>query len=457
VWLRVHLPTRRPGRGPRRQAFRHRRSRPTASALALTLALTLAAALLAGGAVLAQSQPGSAPPAAEPPSPTAGAPTSPDPSAAAGLTVWTTYQGAALAWLQDQAQAFTAAFGKPVEITSMKLGDIKQRAMLEAKKGAAADVFVGVPHDQFSALADAGILADMGDYATGRYLAQLSPQAARAFRYQGTLYGLPLSVEGPALILDTRLVGTVPASYAQLKRLAASLTHGGQYGFAFDAANFYYAYAWLRSYGGYVFGSSPQGTIDPADVGLAAEGSIAGARELKALRFGDHLLPQASDYASIRKLFLDGKLAMTYDGPWAIPAIVRAGIPVKVVPMPTLADGTAWHGFMNVDGVLLDHFSRDRVGAANLAKWLTAEGAQTALARQAGSIPASRQALASVKDDAIIAGFGRALANAVAIPNVPAMGSVWGPMDDALGAIMASADSDVGSLLRRAAASVSTP
>jgi len=376
---------------------------------------------------------------------------------APGLQVWTTYQGAALAWLKGQAAAYGQQFDKQVEITSMKLGDIKQRALVEADKGKAADLFVGVPHDQFSALADAGVLADMGNYATGRYLASLSAQAARAFRYQGTLYGLPLSVQGPALIVNSDLVPTVPSTYAQLKKVAASLTGGGQYGFAVDAGNFYYAYGWLRTFGGYVFGTDAQGNADPTDLGLASAGSVAGLEELKALRFQDGLLPPDSSYAALRKLFVTGKLAMIYDGPWAIPAIARAKIPVVVAPMPPLADGTPWHGLMNVDGVLVNHYSTDRVGAANLAKWLTQVDAQAALARQAGSIPASPQALARVHSDAIIHGFGEALQDAVAIPNVPAMGTVWGPMDDALGSILASPGSDVKAILARAAATIGNP
>jgi len=405
----------------------------------------------AGGA---QHQPAPATdqaPAEQPAGDTAPAPASPR------LTVWTPYQGAALAWLKDEAAAYGRSFGKQVEVTSLKLGEIKQRTMQGADKGLAADLFVGVPHDQFSALADAGLLADMGNYATGRYLADLNAQAARAFRYDGTLYGLPLSAQGPALIVNTDLVQTPPGSYAELKTEAASLTGGGRYGFGVDAANFYYAFGWLRTFGGYVFGTGAGGGIDTADIGLASEGAVAGLRELKALRYQDGLLPDDGGYDSVRQRFLAGKLAMLYDGPWAIPAIARAGIPVMVTPMPPLADGTPWRGLMNVDGVLVNHYSPDPVGAANLAKWLTQAGAQAALAQRAGSIPVSTQALDRVKGDAVIHGFGEALEHAVAIPNVSAMGAVWGPMDDALSSILASPDSDVKAILERAAAAVGGP
>ncbi len=378
---------------------------------------------------------------------------------AQGLTVWTTYQGSALAWLRSEATTYQQAFGKPVEVITRKLGEIKQGAMTEAAKGAAADVFVGIPQDQFSALADGGVLADVGSFATAHYLSQLSDQAQRAFRYRGVLYGLPLSVQGPALIVNTDLVPRAPASYPEMVSIAEKLTGGGRYGFAFDAGNFYYSYAWLRTFGGAVFGRTAGGAIEPGRTELASPGAVAGARALKALRFDHGLIPDGQDYASLRKLFLDGRLAMTFDGPWAIPAMRAAGIPIAVLPMPPLADGTPFRGFMNVDGVLLNRYSEDPVAAANLAKWLTTTDAQAALARRAGLVPASNAALGKVRDDAVVAGFGAALANAQAIPNVPEMGAVWGPMDRALGTILASKDSDVAAALRAAARSItgSTP
>lgn len=434
----------------------------------LAAAACLALAAGASGSAQAQSRPGSAPPtggapdagpAGEPPAadaPGAGNAPTTLPSAPV-LTVWTPYQGAALAWLRDEAAAYGAAFDKDVQVRSLKLGEIKHRTMQGADKGTAADLFVGVPHDQFSALADAGLLADMGDFATSRYLADLNAQAARAFRYRGTLYGLPLSAKGPALIINTALVAAPPRSYAALKELAGELTHDGTYGFAVDAANFYYAFGWLRTFGGYVFGTGPDGGIKVGDVGLASQGAVAGMRELKALRYQDGLLPETASYGAVRKLFLDGKLAMLYDGPWVVPAIAKADIPIDVTPMPPLQDGSPWRGLMDVDGVLVNHYSQDPVGAANLAKWLTQVDAQAALARRSGSIPVSAQALERVRGDAIIHGFGEALEHAVAIPNVPEMGAVWGPMDDALSTILGSPGSDVKAILDRAAAALGAP
>lgn len=65
------------------------------------------------------------------------------------------------------------------------------------------------------------------------------------------------------------------------------------------------------------------------------------------------------------------------------------------------------------------------------------------MADSAGRTPASISALSVVQDDPIVAGFGSALLNSEPIPNIPAMGQVWGPMGTALATITEDEGSDV--------------
>lgn len=367
-----------------------------------------------------------------------------------GIRVWTTWEDQTLQWLQDQAASFTAAFGVPVEIVKLGLGDVRQQALLSAPQGEAADLFAGIPHDQIGEMAVGGILADMTGYATRSYLEDLSEQARLAYSFGGKLFGLPMYVEGPALIINTNLVADVPASYDELIATAQALTTADTFGFMYDIANFYFAYNWIRTAGGYVFGRTAEGDLDPSDIGLANEGAIRGAQWIRDLRFVHNLIPAGTNYEVANGLFIDGALAMIYNGPWAISQYRAAGVPVKVAPMPPLADGTAWSGFMGVQGVLMNEFSTNKVDAANFAKWLARTDAQVSLARETGRIPASNSALAQVAEDPVIAGFGAALLTAEPMPNIPEMGNVWGPMGDALNVILESPTSDIPAILTRA-------
>lgn len=371
-------------------------------------------------------------------------------STAQELTLWTHVGGPELEWLQAEAANFEAAFGVPVSIVKVDLGEIKQKMLLSAPEGEAADIVVPIPHDQIGEMAIGGVLADMSSYATADYLNDLSEQAKLAFTYNGKLFGLPMYIEGPALIVNTDLVSEVPATFEEMIAAAQDLTTDDTFGFLYDIGNFYFSYVWLNSNGGYVFERGGDGSLMADDIGLANEGSIAGANLLKDLRYDYELIPTGVDYSVADGLFIDGSLGMIYNGPWAIPNYNDAGVPIQVLPIPAMADGTEFSGFMGVQGVLLNQFSENKVNAANFAKWITRADAQVSLAELTGKIPASQSATEQVADDPVIAGFSAALTNAVPMPNIPEMGNVWGPMGDALTVILESADSDPSVELTRA-------
>lgn len=367
-----------------------------------------------------------------------------------GLTVWTTFQDQSLDWLREQAASFTAGFGVDVNIVRLEVNELKQQALLSAPQGEAGDIFVGVPHDQIGEMAVGGVLADMTGYATAAYLADLGEQARLAYTVNGRLFGLPMFVEGPALVVNNDLVPEVPATYEATMALAQELTTADTFGFMHDITNFYFSYGWIHTFGGYVFGRDASGSLVPTDVGLDNEGAIAGGEALKDLRFEYGLIPSGTSFDVANGLFVDGALAMIYTGPWSISQYREAGRDVSVHPVPPLADGTPFSGFMGVQGALVNQFSTAKVEAANFAKWLTRSDAQVSLARLSGRIPASISALGQVTDDPIIAGFGAALLNSEPMPNIPEMGAVWSPMGNALTVMTDSADSDVSALLIQA-------
>ncbi|MEZ4608455.1 MAG: extracellular solute-binding protein, partial [Deinococcales bacterium] len=301
-------------------------------------------------------------------------------------------------------------------MVKVELGEIKQKMLLSDPEGEAADLVVPIPHDQIGEMAVGGVLADMSAYATSDYLADLNEQARLAFTYNGKLFGLPMYVEGPALIVNKALVPEMPASFEDMLSMAQEMTTGEQHGFLYDIGNFYFSYIWINSYGGYVFGRDASGSLDAKDVGLANEGAIKGATLIRDLRHSYGLIPEGVDYGVADGLFLDGSLAMIYNGPWAIANYRDAGIDVVVSPVPASQDGTSFSGFMGVQGILMNEFSSNKVDAANFAKWLTRPAAQVSLAQLTAKIPSSQGAAAQVSDDPVIAGFAAALANAVPMP-----------------------------------------
>ncbi|MEX2501553.1 MAG: extracellular solute-binding protein [Trueperaceae bacterium] len=359
-------------------------------------------------------------------------------------TVWTPYQGPALEVLRQDVADFAELFDVDVEVEEHDLSEIRRRWLAEDDEGPVrVDVVVGVPHDEAVALAQAGVAADLRRAATDVYLSDLHPQARAAFTVDGALVGLPMFAEGPALLYDRAQVDGPPASYAELVDRALEV------GFAFDAGNFYFAYAWLATQGGYLFGRDANGP-DAGDVGLATDGAVAGAEALRALAFPHGLIDADTSYASATGAFRAGRIAMTYDGPWAVAGARRAGIDVAVAPMPPLADGTPWRGFMSVEGVMIDRRWERSTEVVNLAKWIARSEALPAYAARAGRVPVSDRAGRDGAVGEIERGFAAAARAAEPVPTVPAMGRVWGPMERALERLLRDPDAEVRDLLEDA-------
>ena len=365
------------------------------------------------------------------------------------VTVWTHLGNTDLEWLQSQAVSFEENFGVPVQITRIDLGEIKQKMLLSAPEGEAADLVGPIPHDQIGEMAAGGVLADMSQFSTEQYREDLSEQALLAFTFNNRLFGLPMYVEGPALIVNTDLVSEMPANFEDFVSQAESLTGEGNFGFLYDIEDFYFSYVWINSLGGYVFDRTDDGNLEPSDLGLANEGAVEGARLMRSFQHEYGLIPADTELEVAEGLFFDGKAAMIYDGPWMI-SNVPDNVPIQVMPIPAMADGTEFNGFMGVQGILMNEFSQNKTTAANFAKWVTRPEAQIDLANRSGRIPSSQAAAEQVSDDPVIAGFAEALANAVPMPNIPEMGNVWEPMASALSVILESPDSNVEGALQTA-------
>lgn len=341
------------------------------------------------------------------------------------ILVWTQYSGPSLDWLERQLGSFADATGHTVNIERYTLGELRKNAVVAEEGTRVADLLVGIPHDELAELVDLGLLADVSDYATAEYLADLPAEASTAFTYGSELLGLPLTLEGPALIVNTALVPAAPGSYDEFLETAVRLQRGNNAGFMYDFGNFYFSWAWFRSSGASIFSQAAGRGVR---LELSSDAGVQGALALQELRFGRSLIPQGTDYQTAHELFAAGRLAFTYNGPWAVSHYFASGVPLTVMPMPPLLEGNPFSGFMSVQGVLISSSARDLLASANAAKWLVRSAAQLELARSAGRIPASIAAVDSLVDDQILYGFGLALRNSQAVPVNPEMTAVWQPM-----------------------------
>ena len=147
-----------------------------------------------------------------------------------------------------------------------------------APQGDGPDIIIGA-HDWLGELVANGVVEplDLSAVADG-----FNPVAVEAFTYEGQTYGLPYAVENIALVRNTDLVPEAPATFEELETIALQLKSEGTVETcpgdpAGPHGDPYHNYPMYSGVGGYVFGTNPDGSLNPQDVGLDSEGGLAAA------------------------------------------------------------------------------------------------------------------------------------------------------------------------------------
>jgi arabinogalactan oligomer/maltooligosaccharide transport system substrate-binding protein len=336
------------------------------------------------------------------------------------LTVWVDADRAAV--LEEPAAAFTAETGVEVILVPKEFGDIRDSFIAQAPSGNGPDVVIGA-HDWLGTLVTNGVVApvELGDKSDA-----FLDVAITAMSYEGQVYGVPYSVENIALVRNTALASSAPATFDEM--IAMGKDAGTEYPFLVgldpEAADPYHLYPFQTSFGAPVFGTAADGSYDAG----ALEIGNAGGEEFAAWlgeqgAAGVFNTNITGDLA--REKFLAGDAPFFLTGPWNVPAAIEAGIDVAIDPIPSAGGGDA-QPFVGVQGFFLSSKSTNALAANKfIVEYIGSEEVQTALFEVGGRAPALTASYDAASSDAIVAGFGAVGANAVPMPSIPAMSSVW--------------------------------
>jgi len=339
----------------------------------------------------------------------------PPPAPVATLKIWADDTRTPI--LQAFADDFLAKYN--VELVVEDLGrvqDIRTPMITAAPAGEGPDIFIGV-HDWLGALVESGLVAplDLGAKAD-----EFVPMSLEAFTYtDGKLYGVPYATENLGFFYNTDLVPTPPTTWDQVLEIARTLKAEGKIEYAFGmAGGGYENLPVLTAKGGYIFGVDANGALNPNDVGLDSEGMIAGAKYL-ADAVAEGLVPATADYETAHSLFETGKAPFLMAGPWALDRIRASGVPYKVTSFPD--NGAPFSG---VQGFLVNAFSTNVLLAQTfLTEYVATEPFMQQIA-DTGLRPSAFKAVLAKTTDPDLLAMGQ-ITNAIPMPNIPEMGSVW--------------------------------
>lgn len=336
------------------------------------------------------------------------------------LTVWVDAERVDA--LKGAAEAYTEETGVEVEIVGKDNSTIKDDFIQQVPTGEGPDITMGA-HDWLGELSTNGVVAplELGDSA-----ADYLDVAINAATYEGTVYMLPYAVENIAVLRNADLVPEAATSFDDMiaKGQAAGLTQP----FVVEQGaegNPYHLYPFQTAFGAPVFGSNDEG-YDPTDLQLGNEGGVQFAQWLGSQgKTGTGVFNTDIDGDIAKQAFLDGTAAFWLTGPWNVGAAIDGGVNVAIDPVPS-PTGELASPFAGVKGFFVSSESENKVAANDfLVNYIGTEDVQLDLFEAGNILPALSAAAESASSDPIIEGFATVGADAVPMPAIPAMGSVW--------------------------------
>jgi arabinogalactan oligomer/maltooligosaccharide transport system substrate-binding protein len=337
--------------------------------------------------------------------------------------------------LNRVAQQWAQKTGNKV-VNPGTISNRENKFITAAQAGQGPDIYMGA-HDRLGSFVAPGIVASVPKGLLSKTeRAGFNPVALQAMSLKGKMYGLPLAAESYFLYYNKNLVSKPPKTWSALIAKAKALTSGDKYGFLWDTTNFYYDYAFIHGYGGYVFKHTARG-LDAHTLGLASPGAIQGLQFVADLVRKYNLTPATTNTGIMEGKFSKGDAAMIIDGPWAVPGFKKDGVPYGVAPLPSLSKTKPLRPFIGFQGLMVNSKSKHQKEAWSLVKYLS-QHLPLPLYKAAGRVPVLKNVakLKIVTSSAVTRAVLASSRLGEPMPNIPQMSLVWGPMGNALTAIV---------------------
>jgi arabinogalactan oligomer / maltooligosaccharide transport system substrate-binding protein len=333
--------------------------------------------------------------------------------------------------VQEQCNKFAEANGVKCRVQQMDFANIRENVVKGTSTGDVPDLFMGA-HDWLGELVKNGAVAPID---LGSKSGEFSPAATAGVLYDGKNYGVPWAVENLALLTNTDLVKSCPATMDDLVSTGSTLLKDKKVTLPLalqisDVGDPYHWYPLYSASGGYIFGTNSAGSYNPDDLGVGKEGSIAAATALQ--KMADEKIVKASVTGDIAlESFNTGKSPYFITGPWNLPATTKKlGDKVKVCPIPNW-DGSQFKAtpFSGVQTFFQTTGAKNAAIASTfLSDYVMTTDFMDAMYKADPRPPAWNASAEKASTDANIKAFIDYGKQGIPLPAIPAMAAVWGDL-----------------------------
>lgn len=307
---------------------------------------------------------------------------------------------------------------------------------LKTVKPADAPDVIAAEHDSTGELVAAKLVRSL-DLGQER-LAVFPANVLAGFRYNGKIFGVPVQFENLAMVTNVSLVPKQPETFSKVVAISTRLmknkkaTTGVAVGQGANG-NAYNMYPFFSGLGGYVFGKGDTGNAITTDVGIANPAFLGNTSQIKEWNAAG-ILDSTLNTQEAKDAFAAGKAPFWITGPWDLNAVVGLPFGYRITSLPGMVSGKSPAPLLGMKGFMVTVYAQAhqirKVASDFVVEGLSKAGIQAAFGNAARRMPASTKAASGISD-ARLKAFGAAGAAGVAIPNVPAMSEVWGPLGKA--------------------------
>ncbi len=322
---------------------------------------------------------------------------------------WPRKEAAVLDKIAKRYSAFCP--GVEIKLTAVEEDELFKQYRQAVQNGEGPDLLL-ISSGYAARLASANLAINIDGMVAPSFLQRYIPSVPKAMRYEGNLYGLPVSMDTIALYYNDKLVSEPPVDLGDLLSQI-----GREKQIALPYSPFSIAHWGITAFGGRLFDVDGNLTI--------TDGRFEEWLQWLGEAADQPGMVLTKDQTAARNLFTQGEAAY-FVGERALLSDLQDQLGeslVRVAPLPAGPEGAAGP-ILDVQGLMFNPESHNAESALAFAEYMAGTESQTMLMKEGNLIPANISVRDSVGSPAI-AGFLDQAATAVVLANRPETNTIF--------------------------------